>query len=354
MTDPTPAPAPATDTPPLAASTAAVLEGNFSALQEARIAERHGKPLDPVPTKAAPPTPAPVSKAAATNEPEVTVTIPAVTPEHRELSARQKKANEATRLAVEQATADLRAENARLKQASATSPAAPATIPEYKRFLALPDAPKFDAFESIEEHSAAMAVFVAQKMREEWTADQQAQQSAEAAERGELEKITAHQGRITAAGGMKFLDALSPEVQKLQPVEAIEAKAYELKESGKLVEAEALMRTIGPRHVLTSEILKSALSPQVLQRLHDHPEELARFDTCKDKNQVLIEFGKLEARVDTPPPVAPKTVTSSHAPTHVSGTRSAVPDTAARAYASNDFRAFREHAQSQRDAQRRA
>lgn len=323
------------------ATIAATNDNNFGAFKEARRAEQAGKPLPNVPVKAeaeaSAPPPAPTS-------PEVGEKTAEPTPEARELSKRQQKQNDAIREAVDRATADLRAENERLKAAQkpASEPAKPPTPdqPEYKRIVAMPNAPKLADFDSVEEHAAAMALFVDDQR-------EQARAAKEATERATSEvtkTIETFQGQITQAGGKAFLDKLIPEVQQLQPVEALHARG-----AGDQV---------GPLNVLTSAIVKSARAPQLLQYFSDHPDALDTVKACATVGDVYRALGTVEAKLDAPSPAAPapKTITSASQPvTTLSTARSAAPaDAEHAAIEQNDFRAFKAIQLEKRRAAQRA
>lgn len=153
------APAPTPEPTTISAAVDAASRDDFAAFDAAHLSEKRGDTAARVEVK--PDAPAPPA------EPE------------RTLSKRQEAANDRTRAAVEQATADLRAELDRVKAQLAapktTEPAAPPAqkTPEYRRYLAMPEAPKLADFESVEEHAAAMSFFVAKTMRAEELADAQ-------------------------------------------------------------------------------------------------------------------------------------------------------------------------------------
>lgn len=328
------APAPTTDTTPTPepATVAATKARDFGAFKEARRAERAGTPLPAVETEAKPATPS------------------AETPESRQLSKRQQDANERTRLAVERATADMKAELDRLKaevsQRSAApkadTPPAPST-PEYKRILALPDAPKltdFDGPDALAEHTAAVALFVAQHVETERSQRESAHRAATQAHQDAEKTITTFQGHIQKAGGKVFLDSLSPEVGALRPVEALEAHGQQAQ--------------VGPLNVLTSEIIKSDNPTKLLKHLSDHPDELARFAALRTPAAVLKEFGKLAALVDAPTPAAAPTklVSSAPAPVRQVETRNAAPrNPEIDAVTRRDFGAYRAARMAARVAQ---
>lgn len=319
--------APVVDTPAeTSASVAAVEKQDFGAFRQAEKAERAGKPLQAVavaPTEDEPPA--------------------GTAPVERQPSKRQQATNDAIRLAVDHATADLAAENAALRAKVAPAPAEPAkpvpvTLPEYKRLMALPDFPKLADYDSLEEHSAAVSLF-ALDQRDAQRAGKDADAKAVEAI---TKTITGFQEQIATAGGKAFMDSLSPEVGALRPVEALHANGEAAK--------------VGPLNVLTSEIVKSAHAPQLLKHFSDHPEDLDRIAACRNVAEVYTEYGKVLARVDTPASasVVPKTLTSAPPPPTTFGTaRSAAPaDASSAAVQSGDFRAFRASERAKAQAQR--
>lgn len=330
-----PASAPPDSTPTtISASEAAVEKQSFADFRDAERAKETGKPLPPVEQ----------SFEDLENKP------PVISTDGRSISKRQEKQNEAIREAVARATAEKDTEIARLRAAVPPPAAAPVTtstaaaVPEWKRIAALPNAPKLSdtnpdgtaVYATLEEFNAAQNWFiddVRQQQRQAQTAEAKAVESV-------TQTITGYQGRIAEAGGKPFLDALIPEVQQLRPIESLIANGEP-------------QRNIGPRNVLTSEIIKSASAPQLLKHFSDHPDELKEFDGLKNSTEVLIAFGKVLAKVDAPTQQAAlKTVTSaSPPPTTLSTARSAAPaDAVAAAVNRNDFRAFRDAERAARRA----
>lgn len=312
MTDAIAAPAPTETATTQTASHAAVVADDFGAFRAAERAEARGTPQPDVPV------PPPAEPVATEPPPE-----PA-----RTLSKRQQEQNERVRLAVERATADLRAENERLKAtAPKETPAPPAPKPApYKAYLELPGAPKLADFESLEEHSAAMAVFIADQRLAEREAVRAAEADARAAGAEAVKTLETYQGQIAAAGGTAFLDQLTPEVQQLRPVEALQARGE---------------TAIGPLNVLTSEIIKSAIAPQLLQHFSDHPEELRRFETLPHPAAVYRELGKLERALEPPSPSSASYATPPKPPRILEPRPAAAADPVRAALDRNDFRAFR-------------
>jgi hypothetical protein len=253
MDAPTPA-APAqptaAPTPTISAARHAANANDFAAFEKADVAARTGKPLPAVsaePAAATPPaeTSAPGAPAAPT------------------LSKRQQDINDRAQRAVESATATLREENARLKaqldahaaprreEPKPETPPAP-TEPEYKRFLALPGAPKLRDFESVEEHAAAMSFFMAKTLHEE-TATAQRQKDTTA--KGEALKAERRQAFDTR---VEELTQSDPDiVSKILPI------AQDLSS-----------RPDRPHYVVGQMALVSPVGPHVLRYLHEHPQEL--------------------------------------------------------------------------------
>lgn len=194
-----PAQTTASDTPTVSATIAASEKGDFSAFQDAKQAARAGKPLADVPV-----TPEPSDLSAA----------PA--PADKTVSKRQQQIND-----YERRIAELNQRLARLE----TPPAAPRsdpqpTAPDYKRYLALPDAPKLLKFESVEEHAAAMALFIADKRHEERAAQDSQQRQRADHLRSLEERDRAFGERITQASAddKTFLASLPAPVLHATPL----------------------------------------------------------------------------------------------------------------------------------------
>ncbi len=265
---------------------------------------------------------------------------PAAGGEPRKLSRTQEKLNREIQQAVDRATTALQAENARLKALAAPPKTEPATPVDrtpaapakdaYKRYLQAPGAPKLADFDTLEDHAAAMALFMADaRHAERVTQDAHARAVVEAEQKATA-TITGFQQQVTEAGGKDFLAKLHPEVQALRPVEALEA-------AGELHQA-------GPLNVLASELVKSARAPQLLQQLSAHPELLQRFRSATSVAEVYRHLGALESALDAPSDGRPhpKTVTSAPAPIRTLDARSGVSsDPALEALQRDNFRAFR-------------
>lgn len=348
----TPAPAaPAQPAAPEAPATlpathAAVASGSTTDYRAARRAERAGSPLAPVAVTTE--APAPVTP---TNDDEPVTPSPApatpASPE-RAVSKRQQQINDYERRIAEQ-DQRIRALEDSLRAPARPDPAAPAvpekTEPEWKRYAAMPDAPKLADFDSVEEHTAAMAFFIADKRYEE------RQQAEHARSEGEQLAAVEHQ-RISA------FDARVTDVAKTDPdiVSTIAPLAQRLGQAG------------GPSRIVGQLALDSEVGPQVLRHLAEHPDDLQRLVTLPahlralpERIQVrahiqwmVREFAKLEGAHEARPvaePPAPKTVTDMPEPPQTLGTRAAeATDPKVAAIKSGNTRAYREIRRHERAA----
>lgn len=329
-----------TSTPPPAAPDSisaidhAAQEGNFGEFRDARRAVREGKPLPPVDAKK------PAASPAATSDP------PAPAPAPKKITLSQDELNERTRRAVESAIADdRRTRTATPPSPDASSPApAPSTEADYKRYLAMPDAPKLDKFESIEEHSAAMSFFIAKKMIAE---DRDASQRTERQTHAQLslqQRDQQFNDRLKTAkdADPDFITKLSPEVRGLKTRD-------DLGPTDKP----------GPLNDVADFILRSEVPAQLMRHFTDHPEDLQRFASLANPAAVSFEMGKLHARLTTtelPKSPLPKTITEAPDPATTLGTKPAAPSASDEdnAVAAGDFGAFRVARRDKRAAQHAA
>ena len=347
----TPAPPPAT----VSASMDALAKGDVSAFHEAEAAARRGTPKPSVEAKVEAP-------AAVVPAPTVTPGAPpAPTPEARAISKRQQDLNDRIREAVARATADKDAEIARLRGAQphpapATEPAA--REPEWKRYAQMPEAPKLAEFDSVEDHAAAMALFIADTRHAERTAQDHSRSVTEQLTVAQQARVEAFGAQLEAAktADPTFVDSLTPEVRALKPFSALQPG-----EAG------------GPANVVAEQIFDSPVAPQVLRHFSTHPEALTRLTTtpasilalpraaqAKAHIQWIVrEFGKLEAKFDVeePAPVAvpaasPISAAPPPLPTITRAGQSVDPKAAA--LAKGDFAAFSQLERADRAAKRRS
>lgn len=214
-TAPPAAPAqPAASPVPISATRDAANRGSFADFDKAEIAAREGKPLAPI---ASAPAPAPAeAKPPAAPAPS----------EEQRVSRRQQEINEHIRraTAAETELARLREENARLK----TPPAAPAQppaaeTPAWKRYAALPDAPKIAQFDSVEEHTAAMAHFIATTMLTERDQAAHARTAAESRDAALHETATQFGQRMKAAkeADPEIASKINPDILQARPLSGL-------------------------------------------------------------------------------------------------------------------------------------
>jgi hypothetical protein len=347
----TPAPAPAAPQTQTA-SQAAIASGSTGDYRAARRAERAGKPLEAVPVAAVTP-----STPETLETPEVSAVAPAQpeTPE-RQLSRRQQEINERSQRAVESATLTLREENARLREQLAArqgpttpEPAPAPQTPEWKKYRDMPDAPKLADFDSVEDHAAAMSLFVAKSYAAE---QQQAQQ-----ERSTAEQLTAaQQQRVdTFVTQLHAARAADPEfVNKLSPTVRDHVKPFAALRPGE---------HSSPVNVIGELVYDSPIAPKVLLHLSANPDALKQLVTppphilalppaarVQAHTQWMVRaFGKLEGSLETPAtPAAPATpaprlLTEAPAPPQTLGNRPAPTADAPKqaAIKSGDTRAYR-------------
>jgi len=348
----TPAPAPPTPPPTVPASVDAVTKGDYQAFHESEAATRIGTPKAPV--AVAPELPKVESAAPEQVQPPVAPTAPT-------LSKRQQDANERIRQAVERATADLRAENDRLRRGVAQPPAVEPQAqrePEWKRFAAMPDAPKLADFESVEDHSAAMALFIADARHAERSAAEHSRSLSEQLTAAQVARVEAFGAQLEAAkvADPTFIDALTPEVRALKPFSALQPG-----------------EAAGPHNVVAEQVFDSPIAPQVLRHLSAHPGELARLTTMPPSilalpraaqakahiQWIVREFGKLEGQLEstTPEPQAStpaSPISAAPPPLPVLTRAGSSADPKAAALAKGDFASFSALERADRAAKRRS
>lgn len=352
-----PAPAPAAVSPEtIPASAAAIVSGDTGAYREARRAEKLGKPLAAVPAPVE--TPTSDTPAAADGAP----------PAERHVSRRQQAINDAAQKAAESATTALRDENARLKAQLASRPAAPAPAPapetpkpaapappdrkaDAKRYAAMADYPKIADFDTLEEHAAAVQLF----MGEQRATEQRQRGALEATRDARGQQLKGFVDQLTAAKAADptFLDSLDPIVKtQLKPFDALKRNP-----DGTAAEP------AGPINVIGELVYLSPQAPKMLQYFSTHMDDLRRLcalpphlatlpetpvRTNAHISWMTQEYGKLEAKVEgatatpAPPAVVPKTLTSAPAPPKTLGSRpTEAADPKAAAIRNKDTSAYR-------------
>jgi len=321
-TAPESAPAQPETTAASSAAEQAIVSGDVSAYRAARFAERTGTPLPAAPASeddaepATPETPAPD----AAPKPE----------EPRALSKRQQEANERTRQAVEQATADLRAENARLRAAtappaprSAPPPAAPARQKPTEDEIGTKYATYADFTEDLADwkFEQRQAAAVAEQ--------QQAEQSRmeDARTRAHVEAWSKHADRWTAAkqADPERVAKLNPQILSLSPL-------------GQLPAGQA--PTLG-NHVAEAVVMSDD-PVSLIEILSDPAVELQLTKAyATSVGEFYRAIGRLESRQKAAP-TPPKPVTSASPPPTTLGTKTTEPtDEADAAVANDDVAAYR-------------
>jgi hypothetical protein len=306
--------------------------------REARRAERQGKPLAAVEAKP---------------EAKTDDTAAVQTPEQvRTVSKRQQQINDYERRIAEQEI-----ELARLRtlpvpvRTEAAAPARPAeNDPE-------PDPNDTEKYPGGEYDAKYLRDAARWDVRNELRA-----RDAQAQTRAQLSEVeTAQRARVSTfverlnqakAADPTFAGKLTKEVRALEPFDALPEG-----------------QPGGPLNVLAEQIFDSPLAPVILLHLSQHPEALKHFESLPPEIATLPpalrakahipwivrEFGKLEARLESPSPapVQPKTITSSPTPPTTLGTRPGSPaDPKLAAVAQGDVRGYRAARRAERVAQR--
>jgi hypothetical protein len=289
---------------------------------------------------------------------------PAVAPAQpeteRQLSRRQQQINDYERRIAEQ-DQRIRALESRPATPAAQEPAPAPAAPEWKKYRDMADAPKMADFDSVEDHAAAMALFIADKR-----ADDRARVDQE---RSTAEQLTAAQQQRVETFVTQLHDARAadPEfVNKLSPVVRDHVKPFAALRPGE---------NSGPVNVIGELVYDSPIAPKVLLHLSTNPDALKRLLTppphvlalpraaqANAHTQWMVrEFGKLEGSLETPsapatpvaPAPVPKLVTDAPAPPHTLGARPApAADTRSAVIKSGNTRAYREMRRKERALER--
>lgn len=324
------APAPAAaDTTPIPAVDAAVASGDYTAFEDAQRAELAGKPL------------------AAVTPPE---------PAERQLSRRQQEANERTRKAVETATADLRAENERLRKAAPVAeppvrrepvaePPAPPAAEKFpgmdKYFAEHPEASVDDYLDARDDHREKQRALAAAQRTEQQTLDQSEEARA---------------ARVSKAFADK--KAVDPDF-----VAKLDTRLLNYKS---VADATRDGDTVTPGSIVLSEMMESDVFMPFAEYFSTNPDALTRLENVPDRYKALPprqraiehsrwivrEMGKIEDKLTAaapapgaepePAPVTrPKTHSTAPAPPADLGRRQTTPaDPSRAAVQADDYAAF--------------
>lgn len=293
------APAPPDATPAtISATRDAANKGDFSAFDSAHTANRRGAPMPAVEAK----------------------TDPAA-PVERTISKRQEDINTKIREAVERATADTNAEIARLKSQLATpaaprreepAPAAPVPpkTPEWKRFMAMPDAPKLADFESVEEHAIAAALFINETVHQERIAGDRARQTDESRAKFLTEHGQRYGERLqeAAKADPTIVTKINPAIMAARPLSGLDK---------------------GQPRTFANAVAETGLfSPNpagLYVYLTDHPEEAAQIAALPSEEHALRALAQLDGRLNPGTPAVPA-APADPAPSPAAS-RAAVPST---------------------------
>lgn len=347
---------PAADTTTtVSARDAAIASGDTGAYRQARRAERVGKPLAPVPASDA------IAALAADDgeatEEAIAPAAPAQPLEQKPVSKRQQQINDYERRIAEsnQRIERLEQQLQRPSTPAGDTPARPQEKPPaaWKRIATMPDAPKLSdvdadgnaVYSSLEEHAAAMALFVHDTLANE----QQVKSVGE--------QLEADAARVIESFDQRVADA-----EKTNP--AIRAKIAPL--------AHALGAQGGPFGVVARIAAISENGPQILEHFVDHQDALRALVTLPErlrglplqvqieqhKEHIAGEIVKLEAKFDTPntparPRPQPKTLTDAPDIETLGNRPAEAVDAKSDAMRRGDTRAYREIRRQERAAGRR-
>lgn len=331
------APAPTPEPTTISAAVDAASRDDFAAFDAAHLSEKRGETAPRVEVKPAAPA-----------EPE------------RTLSKRQEAANDRTRAAVEQATADLRAENARLKALTESAaprreePAAPPIqkTPEWKRYMAMPDAPKLAEFDSVEEHAIAAALFINETRDRERSADASARHTDEQRAKFLTEHGQQYGDRLQKAkeADPDIASKIAPPLLQARPLSAL---------------APTDARTFA--NCVAETALFSEDPAGLYVYLTAHPEEATKIASAQTEQQALHALARLDGRLTAgrvpatpaavPSPAAetvarPSTITAAPPPVQTPAKTGVSTDPKASALARDDFAAFDRIDQQERAARR--
>lgn len=278
--------------------------------REQRAAARAPEQTEPKQAVAAPVKGEPVAAPPAGDEPA------------RATSKRQQQIND-----YERTIAELNQRLQRLETAPPTTPVAPTQpekVAEHKRIASMPGYPKLAEFESVEEHAAAVSIFVGDVRAREAGEHQQAESARQAGTK-RVESFVSKLDKAVEADP-NFGDKLSPRVRALKPISGMTADER---------------RHAGPLNILWEKVYDSPQTAALMTHFSTHPDDLARLEhppadiaalpPIQQIDWMMNEFWKLHARLDTPAPapaparVTPKLITDAPEPATVLGTRAAEP-----------------------------
>lgn len=291
----------------VSATTAAAHDNDFSTFQAASRAAREGKPL----------------AAVEVTERETPAGDKGAAKPLNRREREQQHINERIRSAVEEATKGLREEVERLRPGARTETVVPAKVedapakePEYKRFLKMAGAPKLDQFESVEEHAAAMAVFISDARDQERTTAARERDEKTSAVQALHTRYTAFNDRMQAAktADPAFLDKLTPEIKDLHGYAEAERRGEQV--SPRVFIGEQLYDSPIVATLLThfsteagaAELRALEAMPEHLKGIRNPAERIAAH-----KHEIVRALAKIEARLEsTAVPAGKSDATTEH------------------------------------------
>jgi len=206
----------------------------------------------------------------------------------------------------------------------------PAAVPEWKRYMSLPNAPKEDQFDTYAEYVAASSFFAAQQLQ----SDNEARSRARAEQHQHADRVkTMAQKAIERINAYKQTDsgfdaAVNPQLMEIRPVSLLRP--------GEPIQAD---------NVLAEEMLVSDYTPHLMKHFST-PEGIAEWQklTAMSPAAMLREFGRIEARFESrvsSDARPPSTVTSAPEPPTTLGRKpAAAADGVAHAIKTGDFAAY--------------
>lgn len=294
------APAANVTTETVSATTVAAEKGDVSAFLDADRSARQGKPAEKI-TR-----PKPVDAKASAAPVAGRGGEPAKGPSAADAAADERIR---TRIqdAIDTSNAELRRQNQELtdrlaaagavkddKAGAPTGEAPKKGSEDYKRYLAMPDAPKLTDFGGdTTAHAAALSVFINDTRHAERLEADRHRETAFGRAQADIERVTTFHGRINEykQTDPEFASKLTPEVKGIHGF----ARLQQLNEQ-RVARGEApLAATVD--HAIGEEIYDSAAPAQVAVYLSEHPQELAALRTCKTPQQLTRAFTRLEDKV---------------------------------------------------------
>jgi hypothetical protein len=276
------------------------------------------------------------------------------------VSNRQQKINEYERRIAEQdqRIRALEAANGRTPATPGAAPAQPAADavkkdPAWKRFKDMPDAPKLAEFDSVDDHAAAMALFISDQRDAERQQQSQAQHTQQEQERATHTRVETFTNRVqeAAKADPQFVASLSDEVKHLRPMFALQPGEQS-----------------GPLNILWELVYDSPRLENHLRHFSSNPGELRRLETVPTEiqalpahqrvgahiNWLIQEFGAIDRGFTKPaaaPAPTPKTLTDA-VDVQTLGRKASTPtDPKAAAVRSGNTRAYRELRRAERAQQ---